>query len=332
MQLGSAWDWNNPWLLNKQPGKGDLSRRRLLPFCDLAEQIDHSLIRFPGFRRKARNDVAKVGTVELGVFVDSSCKEPLAQRTEWNEADSELFQHRQHFSFRFSPPQRVFALESSDRLDRVCAADRLRACFRKPKVLNLTLLNQVLYRSSRLFDWHVGVNAVLIEQVDGVDPESLERGVGDLFDVLWPAIQTTETTLGLGIDFEPELSCYHHLLAQWGEGLAHEFFVYKRAVRFSGIKKGDAPFNGRPNQRYHFPFVCRRAVAKAHPHAAEADCRYFQVAVSEFAVLHCFSFVSSSSSLIIKARECQAVRRYSRIIVQSCKNGVSRGAAGSQRD
>src|SRR5215831_20255343 len=101
MQLGGARDWNNPWLLGKQPCQRDLSRRCLFPFCDLAEQIDHGLIRFPSVGRKARDDVAEVGTVELRVFVDRSCKEALTQRTEWNEADSEFLQGRQYFRLRF---------------------------------------------------------------------------------------------------------------------------------------------------------------------------------------------------------------------------------------
>jgi hypothetical protein len=62
-------------------------------------------------------------------------------------------------------PQRVFALKSSERLDGVCATDRLHACFRKAEVLDLTLLDQVLHRTGDVFDRHVRVNPVLIEQV-----------------------------------------------------------------------------------------------------------------------------------------------------------------------
>jgi hypothetical protein len=46
--------WNNPRLLGKQPSERDLSRRRLLRFCDLAKQINQGLIRLPSPRRKAR--------------------------------------------------------------------------------------------------------------------------------------------------------------------------------------------------------------------------------------------------------------------------------------
>ena len=66
------------------------------------------------------------------------------------------------FLFRASPPQRVFALDGGDRLDRVGAADRLHSCFRKAEVLHLAFPNQVLHRSCHVFDRHVRVDAVLI--------------------------------------------------------------------------------------------------------------------------------------------------------------------------
>lgn len=60
----------------------------------------------PSLRRKAREGVAEVGTVERSVFVDLSPEEALPQRAIWNEADSEFLEGRQHFRFRASRPQR----------------------------------------------------------------------------------------------------------------------------------------------------------------------------------------------------------------------------------
>ena len=61
--------------------------------------------------------------------------------------------------------------------------------FGKTEVLNLTLLNQILHRSGHVFDRHVRINAVLIEQIDRIGLESLERGFGDFLDVLRPTVQ-----------------------------------------------------------------------------------------------------------------------------------------------
>ena len=74
-------------------------------------------------------------------------------------------------------PQRVFALHCIDRLDCVCATDCLHSCFREAEVLDFALPDQVLHRSRHVFDGHVRIDAVLIEQVDGIDPESLERAL-----------------------------------------------------------------------------------------------------------------------------------------------------------
>ena len=81
---------------------------------------------------------------------------------------------------RLPPPQRVLALQRRDRLDRVRAADRLHAGFGQAEVLDLAFLDQVLHRAGHVLDRHVRIDAVLVEQVDAVGPEPLERAFGDL--------------------------------------------------------------------------------------------------------------------------------------------------------
>ena len=105
---------------------------------------------------------------------------------------------RYHFLLRRPRPQRVFALESSDRLDGVCATDGLHACFGKAEVLDLAFLNQVLHRSGYVFDGHVRVNAMLIEQVDDIHLEPLERALDGLLDVLRPAVQARQPFMPRG--------------------------------------------------------------------------------------------------------------------------------------
>jgi hypothetical protein len=62
---------------------------------------------------------------------------------------------RQHCVFRLSPPERIFALDRRDRLDRVCTTNGLRTRFTKTKVLHLAFPNQVLDGSRYIFDWHI---------------------------------------------------------------------------------------------------------------------------------------------------------------------------------
>jgi len=127
MQLGGAWDRDHPRLLRQQPGECDLSRRGLFPFRDTGEQMNQGLIGLEGLRREARQGAAEVGTVELRIFIDLAREEPLAQGAVGDQADSEFLKGRDDFRFRAPPPQRIFALQSRDRLDGVCAADGLHA-------------------------------------------------------------------------------------------------------------------------------------------------------------------------------------------------------------
>src|SRR5271165_4684875 len=85
-QFSCAWDGNNPGLLGKQPRQRDLSRRRLLPLCNVAEQIDQCLIRFPSLGRKPRNAVTDILALERRALTNSSRKKALAQRAVRNEA------------------------------------------------------------------------------------------------------------------------------------------------------------------------------------------------------------------------------------------------------
>src|SRR6202142_1239818 len=105
MRFRRTRDRNDPRLLCKRPGKRDQSGRRLFLLRELANQINQRLIRFAVPRRKARNNVAEVGLVELRVLADLAGDEALAQRAEWNEPDAELLKCRYDFGLRLSPPK-----------------------------------------------------------------------------------------------------------------------------------------------------------------------------------------------------------------------------------
>src|SRR5205814_9629284 len=69
---------------------------------------------------------------------------------------------------RLSPSQRILALECSDGLNRVCTTDCLRSCFRKTEVLHLTFVDEFPHRSRYVFDGHVQVDTMLVEEIDGI--------------------------------------------------------------------------------------------------------------------------------------------------------------------
>ena len=129
---------------------------------------------------------------------------------------------------------------------------------------------------------------MLIEQINHIGPESLERTLGDLSDMLGPAIQSRRTfhPARISNEVEPEFGGDDHLLAKRCKSFTDQFFVDERAVNFRGIEEGDAAFDGCVKKRNHLLFVFRRAVGKTHSHTAEPDRRHFQITFSKFALLH----------------------------------------------
>ena len=69
------------------------------------------------------------------------CEEAFTKWAKWNESDPEFFEGWQHNFLRLSPPEQVFALKRGDRLNQVCATDRLRSDLLKPFCRLLDLLD-----------------------------------------------------------------------------------------------------------------------------------------------------------------------------------------------
>ena len=127
----------------------------------------------------------------------------------------------------------------------------------------------------------VGIDAVLVEQIDGLDVEPLERCLGHLFDMLGPAIQAA-----VGIQLEPELRGDHYLLTKGSEAFAHELFVDKGAVDFRRIEEGHAALDGEMQKSDHLLPVFGGTIGIVHSHAAQPDRRDLQAAISKSARLH----------------------------------------------
>lgn len=60
-------------------------------------------------------------------------------------------------------------------------------------MIHLPLLNQILYRARDVFDGHVGVNPMLIQQVNHIDLQPLQRALDGLLDVRRPPVQAWNT-------------------------------------------------------------------------------------------------------------------------------------------
>src|SRR5437773_11130917 len=187
-QLRCARNRHDPRLLREQPGECDLGRRYSPLRCERTHQINQSLVRFAILGAETRHAAAKVGAVELRVRVDLACQEAFAQRAERNESNPKLLKGWHHCLFGLAPAQRVLALQLRDWLNCMSPANCLRARFRKTEVLHLAFLNQILHSARNIFDRNIQVDTMLIEEINGIDLETLERLFGNLLDVLRPAV------------------------------------------------------------------------------------------------------------------------------------------------
>ena len=187
-------------------------------------------------------------------------------------------------------------MQGSHRLDGMGAADGFRAGFRQSKMFDLAFLDQVPDGTGDFLDGHVRIDAVLVEQIDGLHPQPLERGFGDLLDMLGPAVQPRPAGATIRVELEPELCGDHHLPAERLQRFADQLFVGVGTIDFCCIEERDAAFHGCLQERDHLLPVSHRAVAEAHPHAAKPERRYFQTAVPKCTFLHIqlLSFLNSN--------------------------------------
>ena len=85
---------------------------------------------------------------------------------------------RQHLVLGLARPQRVLALHRGDRVHGVRAADRLRRrASDSPRWRTLPSCDELAHRPDGLLDRRRAVDAVLVVEVDVVDPEAPQRAL-----------------------------------------------------------------------------------------------------------------------------------------------------------
>src|SRR5690348_4069446 len=239
MQLGRAGNRHDPRFLREQPGKRDLRRRRLLAFGDLSNEVDERLIVLARLGSEARRCGAEIRSADWRARIDLAGEETGTERTPRNEADAKFLACGEHpVRLDVSGPQRIFALNRADGMDGMRAADGAGARFREAVVLHLPGLDQLLERAGDVLDRNLGVYTMLIEQVDGIDLQTLEARVDDFADMLGAAVDAT-CPCSIRVDPEAELRGNADAVAEWLQRSADDLLVGPRAIDFGGVEMGD---------------------------------------------------------------------------------------------
>ena len=194
-----------------------------------------------------------------------------------------------------APPERVLALQRGDRLDGVRAADRLHARLGEAEVPDLARLDQLLHRAGDVLDRDARVDAVLVEQVDRVGPEPLQRRVDAALDRLRAAVEPAAV--------RPSSRSKPNFVAitTWsrtGSSASPTSSSFVNGPYTCAVSKNVTPRStAARDQADHLLSVGNRRVALAHPHAAEPDRRHLQLAVLRACACRIVPPALSASSL-----------------------------------
>ena len=60
----------------------------------------------------------------------------------------------------------------------------------RDRSVKLFLRDEIFDRTGDVFDGYLRVDAVLVEEIDAIRAEAFERFVGDVLDVIGPAVET----------------------------------------------------------------------------------------------------------------------------------------------
>jgi len=207
---------------------------------------------------------------EIVPAADLAGQKAAAERTIRHEPDAQVLADRQYFFLDSALPQRIFRLQSGNRMGGMGLFQGCGPGFGQAEMADLALGNEVRHCADRFLDRDTGVDAVLVEQIDDIHAQPLERalagpphiggrGVGaDYLSVL-------EGKAELGRNYQP--------VAAAADRLAQQFFIDMRSIDLGGVEKGDAQFDRPVDRRQTLGPACLAIHALAnsgHRHAAEA--------------------------------------------------------------
>lgn len=161
-------------------------------------------------------------------------------------------------------------MHGGHRLHRMRAANGLCVDLAKTKAPDFAFLDQVLDGARDVLDRHSGVEPVLIEQLDGLDPQALERFFRDTPDVLGGTVQLALEVLAID-DAVPELGRYVHLAPERVQPFTGQFLVDKRPIDLGGVEQCHAALGRLMQQLDHGFAVGMDAAVVVHAHDAEAQ-------------------------------------------------------------
>ena len=198
---------------------------------------------------------------KVGELVDLSGEQAAPEGRVGDERDPQLAQGRKGLLRLHAVEQRVLHLYGGERMDLLRAADGRRRRLREPEEAHLAGLDQSRHRA------HLGIDAVLVIEVDHVHAEALETRVARLRHPLGPAVDAGRA---VRLAHVAELGDDHGALAPAAQRLAEQRLVVAPAVHVGRVQEVDAEVERAMDDRDRLRVVSG-AVRARHRHASEPE-------------------------------------------------------------
>ena len=150
-------------------------------------------------------------------------------------------------------------------------ADRRGRGFGQTEILYLPRANQLRHRANRFFDRCLGIDAMLVVEVDMIDTKSAQRGVAGGADMFGLSAHREERGVFL-LPNNGKLCREEYLVASPANRATNELLVRADAVHVGGVEKVDTQVERAEDRGGGFRIVAG-AVEIAHAHTAKSHAR-----------------------------------------------------------
>src|SRR5882672_10302097 len=122
-----------------------------------------------------------------------------------------------------------------------CAANRLGSCLGETEVTDLPRFHQLSHRADGIFDRGIGIDAMLIIEIDNVGSEALQTGFASGTDVFGRSGYFAPGRI-VGRSHDSELGGDGDFVAPSANRSADQLLVAMRSISVRGIPEGDTEF------------------------------------------------------------------------------------------
>src|SRR5438874_9097735 len=240
-----ARDRDDVGALRQEPGKAELRDGAALVGGDRLDAFDERAVLLKIVAGEARVTGAGVALGEVGEIRHDAGEQAAPQGRVGDKGHAEIARRLARFLRLLAVEQRIFALHGGDRVYRMGAPDALGVRLAEPEVAHLSLLDEAAHRADRVLDRHARVDAVLVVEVDRVDPQPLQAGLARLLHIFGAAVDAVGTA---GLPGLAEFGGDDDVVRPALQGAAEQLLIMAPAIHVRAVEMIDAEFDGAPDQ------------------------------------------------------------------------------------